>query len=189
MKKRRKLDFLTDESSDDACPKKPRKRRIEGEDDSTSHTSSEGDSASDASTSKSIKKEKHKNGKHFKKWLVLEKFDGTMPLSIFLNQLDTCARYNGWDLEDKASHWRVSLKGNTAYIIDDENLERASCRRLIKRLKSQFGTEGQSSLYAPSCAPGDAARTRRYRPCTTTSTGWLDWRIQVRVQSIENWRL
>jgi len=102
---------------------------------------------SEATIRKSSKKEKHKDGKHFKKWLVLEKFDGTTPLSIFLNQLDTCARYNGWDLENKASHLRVSLKGNAAYIIDDENLKGASCRRLIKRLKSRFGTEGQSSLY------------------------------------------
>jgi len=79
--------------------------------------------------------------------LILEKFDGTTPLSIFLNQLDTCAKYNGWDVEDKASHLRVSLKGNAAYIIDDENLEGASYQKLIKRLKSRFGAEGQSSLY------------------------------------------
>jgi len=146
-KKRCKLEFLTDESSEAECPKKPRKRRPEMEEESTSHTSSNEDSTSDASTKRSTKKEKQKNGKHFKKWLVLEKFDGTTPLSIFLNQLDTCARYNGWDLEDKASYLRVSLKGNAAYIIDDENLEGASCRRLIKSLKSRFGTEGQSSLY------------------------------------------
>jgi len=31
MKKRRKLKFLTDESSEDECPKKPRKRRTEKE--------------------------------------------------------------------------------------------------------------------------------------------------------------
>jgi len=61
--------------------------------------------------------------------------------------LDTCAKYNGWDIEDKASHLRVSLKGNAAYIIDDENLEGASYQKLIKRLQSRFGTEGQSSLY------------------------------------------
>jgi len=79
--------------------------------------------------------------------LTLEKFDGTTPLSIFLNQLDTCAKYNGWNVEDKASHLRVSLKGNAAYIIDDETLEGASYPKLIKRLKSRFGTEGQSSLY------------------------------------------
>jgi len=78
--------------------------------------------------------------------LTLEKFDGTTPLSIFLNQLDTCAKYNGWDV-GKASHLRVSLKGNAAYIIDDENLEEASYQKQIKRLKSRFGTEGQSSLY------------------------------------------
>jgi len=79
--------------------------------------------------------------------LTLEKFDETTPLSIFLNYLNTCAKYSNWDVEDKASHLRVSLKGNAAYIIDDENLEGASYQKLIKRLKSRFGTEGQSSLY------------------------------------------
>jgi len=137
-KKRRKLEFSTDESSEDECAKKISKRRTEREDDSTSDTSSDEDTMSDTSTRKSSKREKHKDVKHFKKWLVLEKFDGTTPLSIFLNQLDTCAKYNGWDLDDKASHLRVSLKGSAAYIIDDENLEGASCRKLVKRLKSRF---------------------------------------------------
>jgi len=123
MKKSRKLEFLTDESSEDECPKRSRKHRTAKEDDSTSHTSSKEDSTSDASTRKSTRKEKHKNGEHFKKWLVLEKFDDTTPLSIFLNQLDTCARYNGWDLEDKASHLRVSLKGNAAYITTTKTLK------------------------------------------------------------------
>jgi len=117
------------------------------EEENTPSTSSGDDSVSDTPTKKSSGKNKSRTDKHFKKWLVLEKFDGTTPLSIFLNQLNTCAKYIGWDLEDKASHLRVSLKGNAAYIIDDENLEGASCHRLIKRLKSRFGTEGQSSLY------------------------------------------
>jgi len=141
MKKRRKLEFSTDECSEDECLKKTRKHRTVNEDENTSNTSSEEDSMSNASTRKSTGKDKHKNGKNFKKWLVLEEFDGTTPLSIFLNQLDTCAIYYGWDLEDKASHLRVSLKGNAANIIDDENLEGASCHRLVKRLKSRFGTE------------------------------------------------
>jgi len=34
---------------------------------------------------------------------------------------------------------RVSLKGNAAYIIDDENLEGASYKKVIKCLKSRFG--------------------------------------------------
>jgi len=45
------------------------------------------------------------------------------------------------------SHLRVSLKGNAAYIIDNENLEVASNPKLIKWLNSRFGTEGQSSPY------------------------------------------
>jgi len=145
--KRRKLEFLTDESSEDERSRRTRKHKTIKKEESTSYTLSEKDSRSDASTKKSTGKNRSKTGKHFKKWLVLEKFDSTTTLSIFLNQLDTCAKYNGWGLEDKASHLRVSLKGNAAYIIDDENLEGASCHRLIKRLKSRFGTEGQSSLY------------------------------------------
>jgi len=168
LKKRRKLEFIYDESSEDECPLKPRKRRIEKKDDSTLHTSSEDDSTSDASTKRSTKKENCKSGKHFKKWLVLKKFDGTTSLSIFLNQLDTCARYIEWDLEDKASHLRVSLKGNAAYIMDDKNLEGASCRKLVKRLKSWIGTEGQSSLYRSQL------RTRRRGKDETLQTLYHD---------------
>jgi len=168
MKKRRKLEFLTDESSEKKYPKTTRKHKTAREDDSTSQTSTEEDSMSDASTIKSTRKDEHKNGKHFKKWLVLEKFDRTTPLSIFLNQLDTCASYNGWDMEDKASHLRVSLKGNAAYIINDKNLEGASCRTIIKRLKSRFGTEGQSSLYRSQL------RTRRRGKEETLQTLYHD---------------
>jgi len=93
--KRRKLEFLTDESSEDECPKRTRKHKAGKEEGSSSSTSSEEDSISDASTKKSSGKNKSITGKHFRKWLVLEKFVGTTPLSIFLNQLDTCAKYNG----------------------------------------------------------------------------------------------
>jgi len=62
----------------------------------------EGESSDiDAATERKSEKEKRTNSRHFKKWLTLEKFDGTTPQSIFLNQLDTCAKYNGWDVEDK----------------------------------------------------------------------------------------
>jgi len=166
--KRRQLEFLTDESSEDECCKRTRRHKAEKEEKITSSTSSEEDSISDASTRKSTGKNRSITGKHFKKWLVLEKFDGTTPLCIFLNQLDTCAKYNGWDLEDKASHLRVSLKGNAAYIINNENLKGAPCHRLIKRLKSRFGTEGQSSLY------GCQLRTRRRGKYETLQTLYHD---------------
>jgi len=145
LKKRRKLKFATDDSSERERepPEKIRKHKTKPE------STSDGDDSesSESEVEKKLKSEKHRNSKHFKKWLILEKFDGTTPLSIFLNQLDTCEKYNGWDVEDKTSHLRVSLKGNAAYIIDDENLEGASYQKFIKRLKSRFGTDRQSSLY------------------------------------------
>jgi len=64
MKNRRKLEFLTDESSEEERPKTTRKTKTAREDDSTSQTSTEEDSMSDASTIKSTRKENHKNGKH-----------------------------------------------------------------------------------------------------------------------------
>jgi len=126
-------------------PKKHKKNRADAE--SVSDGDDSESNESDVAVKRKSRKEQRGSSRHFKKWLTLEKFDGTTPLSIFLNQLDTCAKYNGWDVEDNASHLRVSLKGNAAYIIDDENLEGASYKKLIKRLKSRFGTEGQSSLY------------------------------------------
>jgi len=149
VKKKRKLEFATDDSTGEEreIPTKNRKHK----DETDSGSASDGDSSrtreSEVATKRRSEKEKQGDGRRFKKWLTLEKFLGTTPLSIFLNQLDTCAKYNGWDVKDKASHLRVSLKGNAAYIIDDENLEGASYHKLIKRFKSRFGTEGQSSLY------------------------------------------
>jgi len=39
------------------------------------------------------------------------------------------------------------FKGNASYIIDDETFEDATYEQLAEKLKSRFGTEGQSSLY------------------------------------------
>jgi len=144
--KKEKSDTDEDDKKKDRT-KKTKKYKAETGSESTSSARSNESGVTNDSMKKSTEKEKHRRGRHVKKWLVLEKFDGTTPLSIFLNQLDTSAKYNGWNLADKAAHLRVSLKGNAAYIINDENLEGASYQRLIKQLKSRFGTKGQSSLY------------------------------------------
>jgi len=172
VKKRRKLEFMTDDSSggEQEQPKKNKKPRVEKESESTSDED-DSDSGSDVATNQ--KSEKQGNGRNFKKWLTLEKFDGTTPLSIFLNQLDTCAKYNGWDVEDKASHLRVSLKGNAAYIIEDETLEGAAYPKLIKRLQSRFWTEGQSSLYRSQMRTQKRGKEEPLKRCTPISTGWL----------------
>jgi len=135
IKKRRKLEYATEDSSEGECPDKAKKNKDESKSEDTPNSASKEGSSSGESRKKNKGRGEHKNNRHFKKWLTLEKFDGTTPLSIFLNQLDICAKYNRWNLEDKVSHLRVSLKGNAAYIVDDENLEGASYQKLIKRLK------------------------------------------------------
>jgi len=119
VKKRHKLEFATDDSTgkEREIPRKNRKHKAETDSGSASDGDGSGTSGSNVATKRRSEKDKQGDGRRFKKWLTLEKFDGTTPLSIFLNQLDTCAKYNGWDVEDKAFHLRVSLKGNAAYII------------------------------------------------------------------------
>jgi len=170
MIKRRRLEFATDESSREETSrmKKDRKRRARTECEDEWGTLDSEDSGRGDSRRKSSEITKNQSGRHFKKLLTLEKFDGTTPLSIFLNQLDTCAQYNVWNEEDKASHLRVNLKGNAAYIIDDENLKGASYNKLLKRLKYRFGTEGQSLLYRSQL------RTRRRGKDQTLQTLYHD---------------
>jgi len=91
-------------------------------------------------------KEKNKASNH-RKALLLEKYDGTTPLTIFLTQLESWAKYNECSLKDKATHLRVSLKGNASYTIENETFVDATFDQLVTRLKCRFGTEGQCSLF------------------------------------------
>jgi len=95
VKKRRKLEFATDDSSEEEreLPKKNRKHKADAE--SASDWVDSESSESDVAIKQKSEKEKQGNSRHFKKWLTHENFDGTTPLSIFLNQLVTCAKYHG----------------------------------------------------------------------------------------------
>jgi len=55
-------------------------------------------------------KGKSKASNH-RKALLPERYDGTTPLTIFLTQLESCAKYNEWILEGKATHLTLVLKG------------------------------------------------------------------------------
>jgi len=115
--------------------------------DSSLEESEDDDIETEKEDKKERKKKRSSSPRGCRKALLPERYDGTAPLTIFLTQLESCARYNKWSMEDKAIHLRVSLKGNAAYIIDDETLEDATYEQLVVRLKSKFGTEGQSYLY------------------------------------------
>jgi len=88
--------------------------------------------------------------------------------------MESCARYNGWDEEDKAMHLRVGLKGSAAYIIDDESFEDATYEQMVTRLKK--GMERKVSLHSIDlrCGHGGGAIMKRSRRSITISEGWLD---------------
>jgi len=103
-------------------------------------------SGSEKEDKKKSRKKRVSSPRGNRKSLLPKRYDGTTPLTIFLTQLESCAGYNKWSVEDKAINLRVCLKGNAAYIIDDETFEDATYEQLVARLKSRFGTEGQSYL-------------------------------------------
>jgi len=75
--KRRRLDFATDESSEEQTGrmKKNRKRRAEKDSENATGTSNTEYSDSEDDGKKGSEKAKKKEGRYFKKWLTLEKFD------------------------------------------------------------------------------------------------------------------
>jgi len=84
-------------------PEKHKKSRKKDKKESSSEESSSECSHSWEETESKKEDKKKRNGKN----LMPEKYDGTTPLTIFLGKMESCAKYNGWDEEDKAMHLGV----------------------------------------------------------------------------------
>ena len=82
-----------------------------------------------------------------RKTMLPEKFDGSVPLSLFLAQFESCADYNDWDDRDKAAYLRNSLKGNATHVLNDGRGAVKGFSELVERLRRRFGTDGQTSVY------------------------------------------
>jgi len=148
MKKKKKEESSSEETSgsDDVedIPEIVKKKRKDADKDYPFSDDPSSDKSSDEDNGRKSRKRNVRRGP--RKWLIPEKFDGTTPLNIFLGQFESCAKYNKWNVEDKITHLRVSLKGNAAYILDDGAFTPTSYAKLVTRLKNRFGDEGQSSL-------------------------------------------
>jgi len=59
---------------------------------------------------------KRKSKKTHKKWLYPEKYDGTIPLALFLTNVESCAIYNDWTETDKLAHVRLRLSGTAPHV-------------------------------------------------------------------------
>jgi len=147
VKKKKFTDSEEEDKKRDKNKKLHKKVNKKPEKDSSPEESEDDDSDLEKEDKKECRKKRVSSPRGIRKSLLPERYDGTTPLTIFLTQLESCARYNKWSVKDKAIHLKVSLKRNAAYIIDVETFEDATYKQLVARLKCRFGTEGQSYLY------------------------------------------
>jgi hypothetical protein len=83
-----------------------------------------------------------------KQWLKLDKFDGSTSLEVHLAKFCACARYNGWDEQDKFAHLQASLvQGAAQCLWDVDSSSNQSLDQLISLLKSRFGSEDQAEKF------------------------------------------
>lgn len=79
--------------------------------------------------------------------ITLEKFDGTTPLDVFLDQFETVAEYNDWSSKDKAVHLKTSLKGGAAQLVSSLCPGSRNYKEMIEALKRSYAASGQESVY------------------------------------------
>lgn len=80
-------------------------------------------------------------------WLMPGTYDGTTALTLFLNEMETCAQYNHWDEEDKLAHLKVRLKGSVALMLNTDAQESQSFDGLVARLEQRYGAQAQAAVY------------------------------------------
>jgi len=101
---------------------------------------------SDSSESKSVTI-KCKSKRTHKKWLYPEKYDGTTPLLLFLTNVESCAIYNDWTVNDKLAHVRLRLADTAAHVLSGGINAVPTYSDLVEKLEKRFGTKHLSARY------------------------------------------
>jgi len=81
-----------------------------------------------------------------RKPLVLEKYDGSVPLETFLAKFQNCARYNGWSNDDRGVFLRDSLTGSASQILWEIS-DDVDFNEIIRLLRNRFGSLNQMERY------------------------------------------
>jgi hypothetical protein len=107
-----------------------------------------------------------------KKWLPLEKYDGTnMSYETFRAKLAICAEYNNWSEKDQLAHLQTSLTHGAAQCLWHVGPEKVkSLSALLDLLRLRFGSENQRERHRVEL------RTRRQRSDETMQTMYQDIR-------------
>src|SRR6266536_106960 len=80
--------------------------------------------------------------------IKLPQFDNSESLLTFLAQFEICARRNNWTTMEKRDLLKCSLRGSSAQILWDTDVDgEISYEEMVDLLKQRFGTSGQAEVY------------------------------------------
>ena len=83
-----------------------------------------------------------------RRWMKVEKFNGSGSIDTFLTKFAICARYNNWSEDDKVSHLQVSLTESAGQLLwDSGDSTQLSFDTLVQRLRRRYGSVGQKERY------------------------------------------
>jgi hypothetical protein len=107
-----------------------------------------------------------------KKWLQLDKYDGTnMSFETFRAKFAICAEYNKWTEQDQLAHLQASLTQGAAQCLWDVGFEKVnSLSALLNLLQLRFGSDNQRERFRTEL------RTRRQRQGESLSAVYQDVR-------------
>ena len=73
--------------------------------------------------------------------MKVERYDGSTSFEVFMVQFENCAKYNGWDTDDKLLQLKGALRGPAAQLLLVEG-DATTFQELCQVLRQCFGTEG-----------------------------------------------
>ena len=73
--------------------------------------------------------------------IKVEHYDGSTSFEVFMVQFENCAKYNGWDTDDKLLQLKGALRGPAAQLLLVEG-DATTFQELCQVLRQCFGTEG-----------------------------------------------
>ena len=82
-----------------------------------------------------------------RKEMLLEGYDGTTSLAVFLGKFENCSEHNGWSEDERVRHLINALKGTAAQLAPLKMRAGMTSAQLIEKLTVRYGTEDQVATY------------------------------------------
>ena len=82
-----------------------------------------------------------------RKEMLLENYDGTTSLAVFLGKFENCSEHNGWSEDERVRHLINALRGTAAQLAPLKTRLGLSSAQLIEKLTVRYGTEDQMATH------------------------------------------